>query len=311
MSWFIIINIAYFLNAVSTVVNKFLLTKKIPNPAVYTFFICFLNLLALLLIPFGFQLYSWGQIIFALITGVLFAFSLLYMFKALHYNEASRITPFMGGLQPIFIFILAWIFLDETLSLGVFVAFIIIILGTVLLSWHYGDNLPPESKQSRLHGYFMALIATILFAIMYTMSKYVYLNQDFISGFVWTRIGAFIGSLILLIKPQNIKDVWQEIRHPNQKSGPLFLLGQAAGAISFVLVNYAIAIYSSVAVINALRGIEYVFLLIMVIILAKKWPHILEEKITNLTIAQKIIAITLIMIGLIIISLANPVINQS
>jgi len=304
MLWFLIINLAYFLNAISTIINKFLLTKKVPNPAVFTFFICFLNLLALILIPFGFKLYSLEQIAFALITGIIFAFALLYMFKALHHNEASRITPFMGGLQPIFIFLLAWFFLSETLNTTLVIAFITMIIGTVILSWHSDEELTVEAKNSKTHGYLMALIATILFAVMYTMSKYVYLHQDFVSGFVWTRIGAFIGSLILLIKPQNLKDILGEFKESAQKSGLLFVFGQIAGALSFVLVNYAIAISDSVAVVNALRGIEYVFLLIIVLLLSIKFPKLLEEKMTPKTITQKIVATAFIIGGLIIIAYA-------
>src|SRR3989344_4905535 len=116
MTWFIIAIFAYFLNAVAITIDKFLLSKKIPNPAVYAFFIATLSLLALVLIPFGFHFYSLAQIYIALVAGLIFTFALLYLFRALSQNEASRITPFMGGLQPLFIFILALIFLGEKLG---------------------------------------------------------------------------------------------------------------------------------------------------------------------------------------------------
>lgn len=293
MFWLVITVFAYLLNAVAVTVDKFLLTKKIPNPAVYTFFISFLSLIALVLIPFGFKFYSLGQIVIALIAGVIFTFALLYMFKALSRHEASRVTPFMGGLQPIFVLILALIFLGERLDTKSLIAFFVIILGTIVISWQSGKT----NKKS----YMMAIISTALFAISYTINKYIFIEQDFISGFVWTRVGAFLGALVLLLWAQNRKDIVAEVRKPKEHAGKLFLFGQSAGALSFILVNYAIAISSSVAMVNALRGTEYVFLLLIVLALSKRFPHLLKEKVTGDTLMQKVTAMVLIIGGLFIL----------
>ncbi|MEK7168073.1 MAG: EamA family transporter [Patescibacteria group bacterium] len=293
MTWLLIAIFAYFLNAVAVTVDKFLIEKKIPNPAVYAFFISVLSLLAVVIAPFGFHLYSFNQIIIALLAGILFAFALLFMFKALSRNEASRISPFMGGLQPIFIFILAFFFLGEALAPNAFLAFILIILGTVVISWQKGKM----DKTS----YLFALISTLLFAVSYTVNKYAFVNQDFISGFVWTRIGAFLGALLIILPPKNLKAVIKEFKKPKKGARPLFLIGQICGALSFILINYVIAISPSVAVVNALQGLQYVFLLLIVLFLAKKFPKILEEKFALKVLIQKIIAIALLLIGLILL----------
>lgn len=286
---------AYFLNAIAVVIDKFLLSKKISNPAVYAFFISALSLLGLFLIPFGFQLYSINQILIAIIAGIIFTFALLYMFKAISGNEASRVTPFMGGLQPIFVFILALIFLGENLDIQSLIAFAVIISGTVVISWQN------NSKASQKEAYIFAIISTFLFAISYTINKYVFIQQDFISGFVWTRVGSFLGALTLLFIAQNRRDIKKEIKNPEKKTGNLFIAGQSAGALSFVLVNYAIAISDSVALVNAMRGLEYIFLLIIVFSLSWKFPKLLEEKITPGAVAKKIIATILIISGLFIL----------
>ncbi|HNP75416.1 MAG TPA: GRP family sugar transporter [bacterium] len=301
MDWLIICIIAYLLNAGAIVVDKFLLSKKISNPAVYTFFISALSLAALVLIPFGFKFYPLDQIVVAVVGGIFFAYALLFMFKALRQNEASRITPFIGGLQPIFIFILAWFFLQETFSAKLFVAFVVIILGTIVIAWHRDDNQSNPSKNSQRTGYLLALISTILFAISYTISKYAYIQQGFVSGFVWTRVGAFLGALFLLLIAQNRQDIIKEIKKPQKNTSLLFLVGQAAGAISFILVNKAMDLAQSIALVNALRGLEYVFLLLIVLGLHRKFPQLLEEKITPAILAQKIIATGLIIAGLIIL----------
>lgn len=290
MNWISITIFAYFLNAIAITIDKFLLSKKIPNPAVYTFFISALSMFALILIPFGFKLASPLQIGIALLAGIIFTFSLLFMFKALSQNEASRITPFMGGLQPIFILILALVFLGEVPDRQLLIAFAVIILGTVTISW--------KSDNTSMKSYYLAAIATLLFAISYTINKYVFIEQGFISGFIWTRIGAFLGALILLIPMRNRVDIITEIQKPKTNGGSIFLIGQICGALSFILVNYAISVSSSVALVNALQGLQYVFLLIIVISLAKKFPRLLEEKFSPKIMAQKIVATALIIVGL-------------
>jgi len=296
MNWLGIIIIAYFLNAISVVVDKFLLSKRISNPAVYAFFISALSLLAIVIAPFGFHYYGWIQIAIALIAGIIFTFSLYFMFKALSQNEASRITPFIGGLQPIVIFFLAWIFLAERIGGGAILALFFIIIGTVLISWQRG--------KSNKRSYLWALFATLLFAVSYTVNKYTFINQDFITGFVWTRVGAFIGALFLLFPAVNRLAIAKEIKRPQKTSTSLFLAGQICGAVSFILINYAIAVSPSVAVVNSLQGLQYVFLLLIVISLGRRFPRLLEEKLTAKILIQKISATAFIIAGLVILALA-------
>ncbi len=292
MLWLIIIVIAYFLNAVATTTDKFLLSKKINNPAVYAFFISALSGLAIVLAPFGMKfIYSPAQIGLDLLSGVAFTFAYLFMFKALSKNEASRITPFMGGWQPIFVLILAMIFLGEVLSWQGFVGFALIMIGTIVISRQ-------KATTKNKGGYTLALIATLLFAISYTMSKYIFVSQDFVTGFVWSRIGTALGALLFLFSAQNRHDIKAQLSSKDKQSGGLFLFGQTCGAVSLVMVNYAISIYSSVAIINALRGLEYVFLLIITSTLAFKFPNVLKEKFTTKILIQKIIATALIVAGL-------------
>ncbi|MFA5029841.1 MAG: GRP family sugar transporter [Patescibacteria group bacterium] len=297
MTWLIIIAFAYLLNAVATTTDKFLLSKKISNPAIYAFFIGALSVLGVIIAPFGFKLgYPLWLVLLDLVSGLIFAFAYLYMFKALSKNEASRITPFMGGWQPIFVLILASVFLDERLSILGLLAFLVILAGTWLISRQ-------KTTAKTRAGYFLAIIATLLFAISYTLSKYLFTSQDFITVFVWARIGTFLGALLFLLPGRNRRDIKKEVTQPQKKAGSLFIFGQVCGALSFILVNYVISISSSVAIVNALRGLEYVFLLIIILALSKKFPKILEEKMTPKILTQKIIAIVLIITGLVLIYL--------
>lgn len=289
--WLPIVVSAYFLNAVAAVVDKFLIAKKIPNPAVYTFFIAALGLLGLVLIPWGFNWPGWFQFLIALLAGLTFTLALLYLFKALSLSEASRITPFIGGLSPIFVLIFSFLFLTERLSPNQLLAFFLIVAGTLVISWE------KSQRKGLVKGFAFALFSALLFGISYTLTKYVYNHQAFISGFVWMRMAAFLGALLLLINPANRQAIKESFHKSDVKVGGLFFFGQASGALSFILINYAISL-AKVSLVNALQGLQYVFLLTLVLILARWHPHILAEKVRGKILMQKIIAVGLIGGGL-------------
>jgi len=80
-------------------------------------------------------------------------------------------------------------------------------------------------------------------------------------------------------------------------------MGQTAGALSSVLVNVAIAIsIGATAIINSLQGIQYVFVLLIVVFMSKKFPKVIKEELTKRVLIQKIIATVLIIIGVALIA---------
>jgi len=297
MNWIIILTIAYLLNAGSTAINKFLIEKKIPSPAAYAFWVALLSLVAIVLMPFDFQIGTPIQMTIAILSGIFFTLATLYMFKAIDKNEASRISPFIGGWQPIFIFILAWFFLGEKLPIQAVLAFIIILVGTILISHQKKTN----NKDHDSKAYWLALLSSVFFALSYVLNKNAFNDLGFFSGLGWSRIGAFIGALLFLLIPtyrHAILKIRQKTKSPAKK---LFIVGQIFGALSAFLVFYAIAVSPSVAIINATRGIEYVFLLIIISLISIKHKGMFEEKVTPLIITKKITATILIIAGLFIL----------
>lgn len=289
--WLLISIIGYFLNAVAAVVDKVLISKKISNPAVYVFFISLLGLGGFVLAPWGFSWIGCFYLVLALIAGVAFVGALLHLFKALKIAESSRVTPFIGGLSPIFVFIFSFFILGERLNFKQIIALAVIILGTVLISSGRATQKNP------VKAYVFSFISALLFGLYYTLSKYLFNNLSFINGFVWLRLTTFVGALLLLVKVQNRQDIFHQNKETVRQSGFLFFSGQAAGALSFLLINYAISL-TSVTIVNALQGLQYVFLLILIAVLFKWRPGLLQEKMRGWALVQKIAAIILIGLGL-------------
>ncbi|MEA2088372.1 MAG: EamA family transporter [Patescibacteria group bacterium] len=312
MYWLFIVVIGYLLNAIAMTTDKFILTKFISRPAVFAFNVGISNVaIIFILAPFCLKWIDLFQIIISLLAGVSFIMAIFFMYKAVKQDEVSRVAPYIGSLNPVFIFILAWFFLGEQLTLKQVIAFIFIISGGILISWQFQDKknlfycLIPKYIQKKIKKNItrskmkilgIATISAILFAMSYTLTKYIYNSTDFLNGFVWTRFGVVLGSLLLLPKI-NLRKIFPPKKKDRKKTGMVFLFGQICGGLSFFLINYAFSI-NSVTLTHALQGLQYVFLFLIILILSKKFPFILKEKITPFVLAQKICAILLICGGL-------------
>jgi len=130
------------------------------------------------------------------------------------------------------------------------------------------------------------------------ITKQVYIELEFINGFVWSRFGGFIAAVSILLIPSARCAIFNQPKQKNQGStAVLFFTGQVAGALGFVLVNYAISL-ASVSLVNAMQGVQYAFLLVMALIIAKRFPKAMTEKLSGRVLVQKIAAIILISAGI-------------
>lgn len=294
--WLLVTVLAYAFNSLSLLINKFLLTKKIKNPSVYAIFTCLLMALSIFILPFDWRAPSGYEFFIEVLSGFLFGLGVYFMFLALKAGETSRIIPIIGGVQPLIVLPLAWFWLGEAVGPRFLFALLLIVIGTVLIS--YGGG-----KIER-RAYFWAVLSAIFFAVSIVTLKDAFNSQaSFVTPFVLSRLGCILLGLILLIWPKNWRDVIHELKEPQKQSGSLFVASQIFGALASILLNLAFAIsIGMTALINALQGLQYIFLFIALFILTVFFPKIIKEDITPKVLIQKITATTLIILGLVLIT---------
>ncbi len=296
--WLPIVIIGHLANAGAFVIDKYLLAKQVPNPVVYSYYIGVLGGLAIVLLPFGVYWPGLWQLMVAFFAGVTFIVALLFFFRALSMDNASTVVPFLGAVQPVFIFAFSFLFLTERLTENQIWAFVLLLLGGVIISYE-----KETKKNAKIHhlSLILALGAAFVFAVSSVLMKYVYLHQTFISGFFWSRLGAAIFAFSFLFFPSLRKKI-SAVSDKTRKSTRLLFIGnQVFGALGFVLLNYAISL-ASATLISALQGVQYVFLFLLVIFLSRWHPKILKEKLTGAIVAQKTVAILIIAAGLLFLT---------
>jgi len=300
MLWLTVAISAYLILAIVFLVDKYLLVGPIPNPQVYTFYIGTLGILVLILAPFvGLYIPELSQIVLSLLAGALFIYGIFWLNKALRLFEASRVIPAIGGILPIFSFLLIYIFSGgkEIFTLWEFLAFILLVFGSVLIIY--------EKAKISLKSLRISAIAAFFLALSFVLAKYVYVAQPFWSGYIWIRIGGFLMAMSFLFTPEVRRELGRAKINFPKKTAAIFLSNQAAGASANILQNWAIALAPlvCVAIINALQGVQYAFLLIFATIISLKFPKILKEEISRKILFQKILAILLIGGGLVLLTL--------
>jgi len=315
--WLAIAVTSYFVNAAVYVADKFILSKKIHSSIVYAFYVGIWSIGNAFLLIFSPWVPTWPELFIDLSAGLIFMATLVFWYKALHQSEATRVVPIVGALIPIFSFLLSAIFLGESLSERQLLAFIILIIGGILISIKntrfyevkavvdrmkniYGHTFGGvhAELQSTRRLFINSIISAFFFAAYYVLIKYIYTTQPFIGSFVWSRFGSFIGAMLILTVP-----AWRRLISGSKKQTAktnnviFFLFVRALAAGAFILLNYAISL-GNVALINSLQGVQYIFLIVIVLFLSSKFPKILKEELGGGVLMQKIIGAFLISLGL-------------
>lgn len=287
---------AHLLLAFNGVADKFLLSKAVRHPIAYAFFTGITGPLVFVLAPFGLQWIGWGGLFIAVMGGVCFPVALYFFDTAIQQTSISRVLPIEGGLVPIFTLVFAYVLLGERLSSIHLGAFLLLVVGAVLISFRQ------EKGAWHMVAIGNATVAAILFALSSVITKYTFDESNFVSGLVWTRIGFFLASVSFLSSPRARGYIFNTPKQVSSGNKILYFSTRVTGMLSGFMQNLAIA-WGSVTIVNALQGVQFAFLLIMTSILTRRFPKILKEKITSKILAQKFLAILCISAGLFLLTL--------
>lgn len=327
--WFTLAILAYFSIALAAFLDKYILGGPLPSPKIYSFYIGLLSLSVLLIVPFGillslgpfpsleiifpeaFEIFfipSFSLIILSLITGIIFLLALFFYYRGVYDFEISRIGPAVGGIVPLFTLALIYFFTFIPLNLGFqrqvlipreYLALIFLVLGSIILTLH-------REKLATFKSLKISIIASFLFSLAFVLTKLVYTFLPFWTGFIWIKLGGFLGALFLLFSYEIRKGIFRHERGFGKKIALPFIFARGAGAMGGVLQNGAIFLAPMIflPLINALTGIQYVFLIILATLLFFKFPQILKEEISKRVLLQKTLAVWLIVAGLALLSLS-------
>lgn len=307
----------YGATALASIADKFLVSDRIEKPAAYVFFLSVFSLVSFVFAPFGLSILPVGTLGIFFVSGMSFSWSLLFLYRAFQVGEVSRVLP-LAGIFSALISIAPSIVQSVTHEsvpgegLG---AFLFLLVGAALLSVPESEGKAPMRDAlglSILSGFFLAAFYLLLKVGEGT-------GANFVSGLVWSRFGIFLGGLSFCFVTSYRRDIvsfahtvvapairnsWRTVFVPWRRESKrfptwtIFISGKTLGGIGALLVIFAAyQDEASVAIVQALVGVQFVVVFLAALLLARKFPLVFEERMSSRGWAIKILAFCLISVG--------------
>ncbi|MCF7835553.1 MAG: DMT family transporter [Candidatus Marinimicrobia bacterium] len=298
--WLFLAIISYFLNSIVSIIDKFIVTKKIGNPLVYAFFVGILSSIAFIVWPFCFSFLSFWVTIFALFGGITFFLAVLFLYKAYRRGGVVRAVSIVGGLSPVLLLALSFVFLHEPKPSFWLLSFALLIAGGLFLA--FGQKEKKDQNRNKSKFPFFAIFSAICFALSFFFRKIVFLDTSFLNGFLWVQVGVLLSAVVVWFTFPIRKLVKESTSGVLRKSLVLVVSNKILSAGAFFVLNYSIML-GPVAIINALQGIQYVFLFLLTYLAYLWYPNFVKESFSRRSVCEKIIGIVLISLGVVLLTL--------
>ena len=302
MLWLLAAIGGYGATALSSVADKFLVSGRIEKPAAYVFLLTMLSLVSFVLAPFGLRVLPFSGMAIFFVAGILFAWSLLFLFAAFRTGEVSRILPLVGIFSAMVTLLpsIVHIFLSGDIPVSGFLSYGLLIVGAILLSFS-GSEQSVYSRRDLWLSFFSGLFLAGFYLLIKVGEGS---GANFVSGLIWSRFGVFLGGMLLLLVPAYRRDIVSflsekmfssrtsasaaSLRYttaPRRQVGTLptwliFLSGKTLGGIGAILIIFA-TYRGPVALVQALVGVQFACVFLIALSLSKKFPSIFSETLSR------------------------------
>jgi len=314
-AWLPLAVLAYAMFAVTGVIDKVVVTKKITNPLVMSFWVSFFGIwsavilvVGLLPLPlaqaFKFHAPSLGALGLITLAGITLQLALLASYTALKWGEATRVVSAIGAATPVFALVFAFAILGEKLAPLSLLAFGLLLVGAVamLVRRGIGSLLP----------FWLALGSAGFSALETVIVKLVYAHNDFISSFALLGMGNVVFCAVLILISSAVRhDLWghkkksskKPAKRPSRSGQMLVLFNTVFGGLGVIILNLALKL-GPVSLVNAMKGLQYVGIFLIALLLSRTYPKLLKEEMTAQSMKQKVAGILIIGAGLALLTVA-------
>jgi len=310
MTWLLLATAAQFLNAVVAIIDKYIVTDErvLPRPFVYAFYTSLLAgvwvvVYAFSIIPIpaiewlGVPSYqnierpTLEVVALAFLASYSFFIGLVSLFTALRSADASDVVPVVGAVSAIGSFGLSYFFLDPTTSPNFIWGIVLLATGTFLVSrLRFSTRIALTS----LH-------AGLFFAFHFVTLKGLFDITSFDNGFFWSRISFMLLALTMLILPTYYRKIREQTESTSRGAGALILFNKLLAGIATVMILKATAL-GDVAVVQALGGLQFVFILLIGILIGHRAPATCgEQSCRRRDAVQKALFVSIITLGFIML----------
>ena len=288
--------LGYVALAIVNILDKYLVSaSKKTSLLVFVFYAGIFCLPLFLLVPWVGLPHSTTDLLLGSFSGFMFLAALLVMYFGFQKTEVSHSGPLVGVSTTLFVVLLSRLFLGEILTSLELIGIFIIVIGCVLFSFQ---------KTKKMSGFSRALcwaiLSGLLFACSHVSAKYMYIEYDFWTGTVWTKGIMGIFGVILLIVPSVRRELFKkQVKNSSFSRSTILpvLTNRIFSIVGTGLTQYAIAL-GSVSIVNALQGVQYAILIVLILFLTRYHPKVFKEFYTKSELILEVVAVIIVAGGL-------------
>lgn len=278
----------------SLVWDKVLLRRpETTNLPSYVFWLGFISIFGLALVPLGFHMPQRQTLALAFGAGLLHQAAIYFYYAALKNGEASQTLAIMGGFSPVATALIALGLLRHPLGgKGSLLGFLLMVAGGFVMFFSEEVNLRKVLPN--------VLLASATFGLVSVLQKLAFNETNFVSGYVVFTMGTFIGSLALLLRPSWRRQIFQASEKAEPRSRFWYFVNRFISGVGSFLIFYAISL-ASPALVDAITGVRYVIIFVGAYGITVMRPGWLSEDFSAPVLLGKMIATTLVVAGLVLL----------
>jgi drug/metabolite transporter (DMT)-like permease len=308
-SWILLVIAAQCINAIVSLIDRYIIVSgKIGRPVALAMYVSLLSALSIFVFLLGLLPLELGKfaiptfahvssptlsiIGLSLASAVSFIVALIALFQSFKLAQASDVVPVVSSVSAVASLLLSFYFLDAKLAPNFLWGFLFLVVGTFLVA-HF-------RLTKKLVG--LTIAAGTLFATHYVVLKVLFAETSFDNAFFWSRIVIAVTALgvLLCIRHQKKRARVHKTQRATKGGVALFLLNKALAGLAGILILKAIAL-GDVSIVQALTGLQFVFLTIFAIFLGHKAPVCVGENCEIKDKIQKIVSISIIVTGFVLL----------
>lgn len=302
MDWLALAMLAAALNGAVSSVDKFIVAKQIPDPAMYAFFMSTVGMVSAIVMWFAQDIHivPLGPTFLALSSGILYLAYIALYFAALAYGDASVVVA-LGQITPVFTTLWGFTFLGERYDTLTYVGVGLVIAGSVVLSRE--ENVEGDTKTpAHLNQALLLMLAGCFFnSISQLMLKSSLQEIRTLDGFFWPRIGVFLGGVILIMAPSRRRALGSAFRGMDRRVYGL-IAGNEVIALAAVLAMTLAYGEGPLTLVTASSATQPLFVIFFVWLVNRLRPGTVPDRTDRRLFAVRLLPLTMIGIGVYLLS---------
>jgi len=293
MEWIIFSVLAAAIWGLVNISDKYVLNKWVKHPEVPLIALGFISIVTAIVIYFvnGLASLSLMHTGLVFLAGISYVLGSMFYFQGVKLGEISRVAP-LFNLIPLFVVILAAIFLGEVFSSLKYLGILLLVCGAIVVS----TNKLLKIRFNK--AFWLIMLSNLGFAIDFVITKYLLNFADYWSVFAYIRLSTFIAMIPIIIK--YYPSLVFSIKQFGKRTFALMSLNETLNLVAVLLLTIAM-VSGFVSLVDSLTALQPFFVLVFAVIASLFFPKILKEEIDKRNIVLKLLAIVIMFVGVALI----------